>query len=222
MSRVRFFVAISAVASAFAMPDAARAASHLWRFNEFYSSPDRSIQFIEMREIAGSNNETHISNHWYATNSYNLDHSELLGSDLVGRTARKKFLVGTQSYAALPGVPQPDYLVPDGFLDPDGDTVVWWFYQTIEIPPGVMPSDGWHSITVVDPDIPTYSVGVNSPTNFAGEKGIVILSPSVPSGRYWGIPLILVLLATGAAATLVRERAIGGPESRAAKADTPR
>ncbi len=207
MSRVRPCVGIIAIAGVLSIPNAAIAGSHLWRFNEFYSSPDRSIQFIEMREIGGSDNETAIANHWFATNTYNLDHSELLGSDLQPPTAHKKFLVATQSYAALPGVPQPDYLVPDGFLDPDGDTVVWWFYQTIEIPPGVMPSDGWQSITVVDPNAPTYSVGVNSPTNFAGEKGIVILSPPVPSGSYWGIPLMLMLLATGVAATLVRRRA---------------
>ena len=27
-------------------PAGARAGSHLWRFHEFYSSPDRSVQFI--------------------------------------------------------------------------------------------------------------------------------------------------------------------------------
>lgn len=75
----------------------ARSASHLWRFSEFYSSPDGSIQFIEMEEILGSPIETQISNHWYQTNTYNLDHGELLGSDLVGNTAHKQFLVGTPS-----------------------------------------------------------------------------------------------------------------------------
>src|SRR5512145_703920 len=165
----------------------ADAASHLWRFSEFYSSPDRSVQFIEMQEIGGSNGETNIDGHWYATNGYNQDHSDLLGSDLPFGTANKKFLVGTQSYAALPGVPAPDYVLPDGFLDPSGDTVVWWFYQTIDIPPGVMPADGVNSIHVVNPanpgNPPVYSVGTNSPTNFAGLTGTVVLPPvaGVPS-----------------------------------------
>lgn len=151
----------------------ALAASHLWRFSEFYSSADRSVQFIEMYEIAGSNDETRIHNHWYETNSYNHEHSDLLDYDLPHGTANKKFLVGTQSYALLPGVPAPDYVVPDGIIDPAGDTVIWWFYQTIDIPPGVMPTDGVNSISVVDPQVPTYSVGTNSPTNFAGETGVV-------------------------------------------------
>jgi len=174
----------------------ADAASHLWRFSEFYSSPDRSVQFIEMQEIGGSQNETNIDQHWYATNGYNQNHSALLGSDLPFGTAFKKFLVGTQSYAALPGVPAPDYVLPDGFLDPSGDTVVWWFYQTMTIPPGLMPSDGRLSISVDDPAEPTdFIVGENSPTNFAGATGTVVLPERVPSlsGRALGLAALLVV-----------------------------
>src|SRR5262245_10365374 len=104
----------------------ADAGSHMWRFSEFYSSPDRTVQFIEMQEIDGSDIETNIHAHWYETNGYNHDHTDLLGSNLPFGTANKKFLVGTASYAALPGVPAPDYVLPDGFFDPSGDTVIWW------------------------------------------------------------------------------------------------
>ena len=152
-----FFVALSSFASP------AIGGSHLWRFSEFYSSPDRSIQFIEMQEIAGSDGETELQRHWFETNSYNTDHSDILGSPLPFGTANKKFLVGTQSYTALTGVPAPDYIVPDAIIEPDGDIVVWWFYQTIVIPPATMPSDGVLLITVVDPLVPSYSVGMNSP-----------------------------------------------------------
>ncbi len=164
--------------STFASP--AMSGSHLWRFSEFYSSPDRSVQFIEMAENFGSDNETQILAHWFETDSYNSDHSEILGANLVGSTAHKKFLVGSVSYAALPGVPAPDYIIPDGAINPAGDTIVWWFYQTIVIPPGVMPSDGVMSITVDDPLVPSYTVGVNSPTNFAGETGIINEPPPPP------------------------------------------
>ena len=83
------------------VPLAASAGSHLWRFEQFYSSQDRKVQFIVMREIGGSNIETNISEHWYRTDHYNLDMSDLLGTDLPFGTANKAFLVGTQSYAAL-------------------------------------------------------------------------------------------------------------------------
>ena len=114
-----FFVALSSFASP------AIGGSHLWRFSEFYSSPDRSIQFIEMQEIAGSDGETELQRHGFETNSYNTDHSDILGSPLPFGTANKKFLVGTQSYTALTGVPAPDYIVPDAIIEPDGDTVLW-------------------------------------------------------------------------------------------------
>jgi len=191
-------VALAVVLAVVQAPSGALAASHLWRFSEFYSSPDRSVQFIEMQEIQGSAIEHAIANHWYRTNGYNLDMSDLLGANLpvTISTANKKFLVGSQSYAALPGVPAPDYVIPDGAIDPAGDTVVWWFYQTIEIPPGVMPSDGVQSISVVTPsnpgDPPVYSVGTNSPTNFAGATGTVVLPAAIPSAS----PPMLALLAS--------------------------
>jgi hypothetical protein len=182
----------------------ANAASHLWRFSEFYSSPDKQIQFIEMQEIGGSDFETNIQGHWYATNSYNQNHAQLLGTPLPFGTANKKFLVGTVAYAALPGVPAPDYILPNGILEPSGDTIVWWFYQTKTIPPATMPSDGVHSLTVIDPVNPDsgYAVTTNSPTNFAGVTGRV-LAPGqlpVPASSGWGTASLvgLLLLATWA------------------------
>lgn len=151
----------------------------------------------------GSEIETNISEHWFTTNGFNQDHSQLLGSDLPFGTAFKKFLVGSQSYAALTNVPEPDYVLPDGFLNPAGDTVVWWFYQTIVIPPGVMPTDSYHSITVVDPTIPTYEVTVNSPTNFAGQTGSIPAS-IVPSVSRTGLAAAALLLGVAAAWALHR------------------
>jgi hypothetical protein len=210
MSLERRLILLLVLAS-LAAPDPAAAASHLWRFSEFYSSPDQSVQFIEMVEIGGSQIETNISNHWYATNGYNQDHSELLGTDLPFGTAFKRFLVGTESYAALEGVPEPDYVLPDGFLDPDGDTVVWWFYQTLTIPPGVMPSDGVQSLHVTIPPSVSFSTGANSPTNFAGETGS-IEPPLVPA-----LPLPPAALAAAAVAAIawlgLRLRGRGGPRA---------
>jgi hypothetical protein len=177
------------------------AASHLWRFSELYSSPDRSIQFIEMQEVGGSAIEWGIGNHWYRTNTYNLDLSDLLGSNLPNvSTANKKFLVGSESYAALPGVPPPDYTIPDGAIDPSGDTVMWWFYQTIAIPPQTMPSDGLRSLYITNPQesnpAPIFAIAFNSPTNFAGQTGMVVISQAVPAAS----PPWLGLLGVGVAA----------------------
>jgi hypothetical protein len=191
-----------------AFPRPASAASHLWRFSEFYSSPDKQIQFIEMQEIGGSNNETAIQGHWYATNSFNHDHSQILGTPLPFGTANKKFLVGSQSYAALPGVPAPDYIVPDGIIEPSGDIIVWWFYQTLQIPPDTMPTNGTNSLHVNNPANPSlgFHVGPNSPTNFAGETGTVGGAIPIPATSAWGVASSVALLLLSSWALALRQR----------------
>jgi len=190
--------------ASFAIAMQASAGSHLWRFSEFYSSPDRHIQFIEMQEIGGSDSETGIQFHWFATNTFNQNHVQLLGTPLPYGTANKKFLVGSASYAALPGVPAPDYILPNGIIEPSGDTIVWWFYQTLTIPTGTMPSDGTNSLHVISPAFPGFgfTTGLNSPTNFAGETGTVVppIQVPVPATSRWGIIscIALLLLATWA------------------------
>jgi hypothetical protein len=213
MAMWRLFLVAALGAAVLVEPARALACSHLWRVSEFYSSPDRSVQFIEMQEIGGSAVEWKIGNHWYRTNGYNATQTDLLGSDLPNvSTANKKFLVGSESYAALGGVPPPDYTIPDGAINPNGDLVRWWFYQTIEIPAGVMPSDGTLSISTVNPanpgNPPVYSVGVNSPTNFAGQTGTVVLSTAVPAtSPPWLAVLASALVALGLLVIVRRPRA---------------
>ena len=183
-----------------ALHGSARANSHLWRFSELYSSPDGSIQFIEMEEFAGSDIETGLADKWFATDTYNLLRSDLLGSNLAPGTAFKKFLVGTESYAALPGVPAPDYVLPDGIMDSNGDTILWWFYQTYTYGGGVMPTDGVNSLNLnyIPPDPPVPSSGQNSPTNYAGETGTVVLPTAVPAMPTYGLTLLALALVAAA------------------------
>ena len=199
--------------ASFAITAQANAGSHLWRFSEFYSSPDTRIQFIEMEEIGGSNLETGIEFHWFETSVFNHNHSQLLGTPLPVGTAYKKFLVGSQSYASLPGVPAPDYILPDGVLHPSGDTIHWWFYQTLVIPPNTMPADGTNSLHLISAANPGlgFSTGPNSPTNFAGQTGTVVLpfEAVVPASSRLGLvaSIALLLLATWAVGGLRVTRA---------------
>ena len=67
-----------------------------------------------------------------------------------------------------------------------------------------MPGDGLLSITVVDPSVPSYSVGVNSPTNFAGETGTVVLPSAIPIASTRGAISIAVFSALIASLVLRR------------------
>jgi len=74
-------------------------------------------------------------------------------------------------------------------------------------PPGVMPSDGVQSISVMDAFVPTDSVGVNSPTNLAGGTGTVVSPSAASSDPAWGILLGLLLVGTGLLSIAYRRRA---------------
>ena len=139
--------------------------SHLWRIAEIYSNGDGTIQFIELREIGGSSDETRLEGRWFLTDN----HYYVFPNDLVGDTTYRSFLMGTESYAAQPGVPAPDYVVPDNFSDPLGDTMVWFTYDTFEVVSGEVPVNGVYSLLRA-----SLTEAVNSPVNFAGTSGRVL------------------------------------------------
>ncbi|MGH7340154.1 MAG: hypothetical protein ACREKH_06660, partial [Candidatus Rokuibacteriota bacterium] len=190
-------------------PLSVSACSHLWRIDEVYSSPDRTIQFIELKEVGNSPFEWGIGPRWFKTNSYNnIPTPVVLGPNLPPvSTAGKRFLVATDSYAALPGVPPRDYGIPDGAINPDGDTITWWAYQFVIFPSAgqptmMVPTDGTNSLHLTNPHQfnppPVFATGVNTPTNFAGQTGTVVLASTIPAAsRAWLAVLAFGLVGLG-------------------------
>ena len=146
--------------------------SHLWIVNELFSDPDGLFQFIELWECCGSPIETQIG----GLNVFSLSHSFVFPSDITGNTAHRFLLLATANFAALPGAPTPDHIIPPNFFSVTSDTVRWYIYPnaTVSFGPGQLPLDGVHSL---NHDLTT---GVNSPTNYAGQSGSVNLA-SVPA-----------------------------------------
>ena len=145
------------------------AASHLWRFNEIYSNADGTIQFIEMKECCGAGSEWALNGKWIL--AVNAGNQFFFDENLTGDTAFKHVLLATEGFAALSGVPKPDFIIPDAFLPFDGDTLEYWLYgdATWSYAKGQLPLDGILSLNV------DYTTDVNSPTNFAGDTGSVKL-----------------------------------------------
>jgi hypothetical protein len=175
------------------------AKNHLWKFTEFFSNHDGTIQFIEMQECCGSDVETQMSNPNAALESN--AHIFHFPNDLVGPTAHRWILIATQSFADLPGAPTPDYIIPERFFDENGDTLRYRFGTDIVVlQPGALPLGGTHSI---DRDLTSGALTriVNNPINFAGETGSVTVPPGIPAATslaWW--------LASGAVAALGAER----------------
>jgi hypothetical protein len=149
----------------------ARAGSHTWDFTEAFSNADGTIQFLELRECCGGMFETGINGHTISSNTNNF---VLPGPALTPPTSNKHYLIATADFAALPGAPTPDAIIPGGtlpfFFSTAGDSVTYAPWDTWNF--GALPTDGINSLKR------NGTVSANDPTNYAGTTGSVDASPS--------------------------------------------
>ena len=140
-----------------------------WEINEIYSSADGSVQFIELFNPSDLDNLLASSPNGPATISSSVS-NYIFEVDLPDpMTANLFFLVGTVGYTAAPGAITPDYTVGDNFFSLNGDTINYADVDDLRFAMGELPIDGLLSI---DPGL---TASPNSPTNFAGEIGQVLL-----------------------------------------------
>jgi len=184
-SGLRSARALGALAGlALLLPASAAAKAHHWRFSEFFSNADGSVQFVELVECCGSGEETNISG-WELRSNAN---TWIFPHDLSGDTTHQHLLVATQSFAELPGAPTPDFIIPPQFFDPASDQLTYRVHDTVVVT--AMPVDGLHS---VDRD---GNVRVNDPTNLAGETGTIgLATPTAPALEPASLGVLVLALA---------------------------
>ena len=149
----------------------AMAASHSWRINEVFSNADGTIQFIELKECCGLDNEIGLGNKWVSSNTNQFD----FPGNLKCCTANKHLLLATAGFAALPGAPTPDYIIPAGFFAIEGDSLDYYFYDTFTFGAGELPTDCITSLH--DGGAGPNFTGPNSPTNYKDETGSIDACP---------------------------------------------
>lgn len=171
----------------FLVPGSVLAKSHLWRFSEAFSDPTGKYQYVEMVECCGSQVETQFAGFKLFSNA----HQFTFPSNLSGDTAHLWVLIATADFAALPGAPTPDYIIPRGFFDPDGDTLIFRTVDSWTLAPGALPQDGVHSLQRDG------SVTVNEPQNFpdGGAAGSVVAPLPIPalSPAWLGVGVALLV-----------------------------
>lgn len=164
----------------FAVTAPAWAGSHLWVIQEVFSNSDGTVQFVELYQPTSSCCEIVLDGKYVrsvtTTNQYDFP------ANLTGDTAFKSLLLATADFAALPGAPTPDYIIPDGFFSTGSDTIEYYVYHEVSFPAAsspALPLDGINSLHFDPSGVGT--VAQNSPTNFADETGSVDASaPSQP------------------------------------------
>jgi len=170
----------------------ASAGIHTWDVVEVFSNADGSIQYVELLDRGTTGTETGVGS---SSISSSLTSFSWTGS-VIGPTNGKSFLIATAGFAALPGAPVPDVIIPAvnvPFFDTAGDTVTFAAVDSLAF--GPVPINGTDSLTEPAP-LATLVAGTNTPKNYAGATGTVDASgpPSVPSGSMWMVLLTTSLL----------------------------
>src|SRR5262245_50437723 len=147
------------------------AGAHTWDVYELFSNADGTLQFIELRETGGGAFEVGVGGHTVTSSTRTFT----IGSNVVSPTGFKSILFATASFAALPGAPTPDYIIPPNFFSVTADTVTYNPYDTWTFTAGQLPTDGVASMQRNCPECP------NSPTNYAGQTGTVNANPPAPA-----------------------------------------
>jgi hypothetical protein len=169
MTALRYFVGLVVFASA-NLQCAAVGAFFEWRFSEFFSNADGSVQFIEL-ESQGAN-EGQASGAQIRSLSTGM--TLTLPANLSGSTLNKKLLLATAGFGTLPNSVPPDFPttpLPANFFDPAGDTITLLHHVPIDSKTfPYVPTNGINSR-----HYPSNTVATNTPTNFAGFVGAIDL-----------------------------------------------
>ncbi len=166
---------VPAIAATAMFASLASAGGHTWDVREVFSNADGTIQFIELREMGGGAGETGIGGKKVTSQSTGNEFT--IPANVAPPTSNKTILLATTAFAALPGAPTPDHIIPANFFDATGDTIRFHTNDTWVIGAGQVPLDCVNSLNDGS------GAAVNSPSNYAGDTGSVDCSdePKCPA-----------------------------------------
>ena len=149
---------------------------HTWDVVEVFSNADETVQYIELLDRGTGGNERGVGNGSFTSGSTSYSWSN---GSVAAPTNGRRYLIATPAFAALPGAPTPDVVVPLAnvpMFDSAGDTVSFAGVDSFVF--GAIPTNG------TDAFDDTVGIIANSPTNYAGVTGSVVIggNPSVPFG----------------------------------------
>jgi hypothetical protein len=181
MKSFQYLVGVLAVSTALPCTPAS-AFFHLWRFTEFFSNHDGSVQFIEMASLGPG--ETFAQGATITSSSTGKVFT--FPNNLSGSTSNKRLLIATSGFGSLPGAVTPDFTLPStSFFNPASDSLQLFAGAPIDTKAfTLLPTDGVMSRHYIANTGATF-LATNNPTNFNGTSGSVNLPPPLtPTGDY--------------------------------------
>ena len=171
---------------------------HTWDVVEVFSNSDGTIQYIELLDRGTGGTELNVGNGSFTSGSTSYSWNNGV---VAAPTNGRRYLIATPAFAALPGAPTPDVIVPPAnvpMFDSAGDTVSFAGVDSFVF--GAIPTNG------TDAFDDTVGIIVNSPTNYAGVTGSVVIggTPSVPFGS--GPMAFMLMIGLGAIGTVALRR----------------
>ena len=178
----------------------ASAGIHTWDVREVFSNHDGTIQFVELFDAGTGGTETGVGN---GTLTSSLHSFSWTNGPVAPPTNGKSYLIATAAFAALPGAPTPDVIIPPSnvpFFNPAGDTISFGAIDSLVF--GAIPTNGTDSFDEIS------GVGPNTPKNYAGVQGNVSAGgpPTVPTASFWMMALLATALVGLGALALSRLR----------------
>src|SRR6476659_1051378 len=141
MIRTRFAIVVPLAfcVVVFSAAHSCQAAFHLWRFSEFFSSPDGSVQFVEMFDT--NTGETVMGGK--TIHSMSTGKTFTFPGNLSAETMNRNMLIATSGFVALSGAVTPDFAtLPANFFNPAGDTITFSGTTLATITFSSVPTDG--------------------------------------------------------------------------------
>ncbi len=182
----------------------ANAGIHTWDVVEVFSNADGTIQYVELLDMGTTGTEVGVGSGAISSAAHSFSWSN---GPVAVPTDGKSYLIATAGFAALPGAPLPDVIIPAlnvPFFDPAGDTITFTNGDAFAF--AAVPTNGTDSLDEAS------GMGPNTPKNYAGVQGSVDAGapPSLPSlsGRML-IPAVSLLAIAGIASLHRRRAAVG-------------
>lgn len=185
-ARKLFIVGIAAALVVLCWGAPAFAGAHTWRSWSVFTNAAGNVQFVILKEALGGPAEVNLQLHSMISHPSNNSKTMHI---VNGNTALTSYLLATADFAALPGAPVPDDIIPNNFVVVATDSSMEYSgTDTASWTAGTLPTNGINMYSRLVNGGPMTSVP-NVATNFAGVTYCVDASgvappalPGVPDG----------------------------------------